>query len=542
MDEAAAVPDVLIIGAGASGAAVAWSLVRAGLSVVCLEQGDWVDPSTYVHQRPDWERHRQTDWSKDPNVRRRPEDYPLDNQDTPITPLMFNAVGGSTIHWSGHFPRFRPSDFRVRTLDGVADDWPLTYWDLAPYYDQNDAFVGVSGLHGDPAYPERAARHGPPHGLGRAGDVYVRGLERLGWHWWPSDSALLAAPDRAPHGAARQVCNACGPCDLGCPTGAMSSAHVTYWPAALAGGAVLRTRARVREITLDRRGRASGALYYDDEGRIREQRAHLVVVAGNGIGTPRLLLNSASGRFPRGLANSSGLVGRNLMFHPVAFVSGLFAERVDGQQGPMGTFLHCQEFYETDRERGFVRGFQLQLCRDSGPLLTALGGFNGYPLPWGSAHHDALRERFAHTLNVCVMVEDLPEAHNTVTLSPDLVDAHGIPAPKVTYTVSENSRRALDYGIARGAELLEAAGSHSVHGLPLARETGWHLMGTVRMGDDPATSVVDRWGRAHDVPNLFVVDGSVFVTCASVNPTSTIQALALRSAEWIRDHFQEVAA
>jgi choline dehydrogenase-like flavoprotein len=455
---------------------------------------------------------------------------------------MFNAVGGSTIHWSGHFPRFRPSDFRVRTLDGVADDWPLTYLDLAPYYDQNDAFIGVSGLQGDPAYPPRAARHGPPLGLDLAGEVYVRGLERLGWHWWPSDSALLAAPDQAPHGAARAVCNACGPCDLGCPTGAMSSAHVTYWPAALAAGAVLRTRARVREITLDRQGRASGAAYYDPQGRVGEQRARLVVLAGNGIGTPRLLLNSTSGRFPHGLANSSGLVGRNLMFHPVAFVGGVFEERVEGFRGPLGTFLHCQEFYETDPRRGFVRGFQLQLCRDSGPLQTALGGFTGHQVPWGPAHHRVHRERFAHTLNVCVMVEDLPEAHNAVTLSPHLADAHGIPAPKVTYTVSENSRRALDYGIARARELLEAAGAHTVLEDPLAQETGWHLMGTARMGDDPATSVVDRWGRAHDVPNLFVVDGSVFVTCAAVNPTTTIQALALRTAEWIARHFQEVAA
>jgi choline dehydrogenase-like flavoprotein len=543
------VPDVLIIGAGASGAVVAWSLAQAGLRVVCLEQGDWVDPRTYAHGRPDWERRRQTDWAKDPNVRARPEDYPLDNRDTPITPLMFNAVGGSTIHWSGHFPRFRPSDFRVRSLDGVADDWPLSYWDLAPYYDQNDAFIGVSGLHGDPAYPPRPPRHGPPQGLGPAGEAYVRGLERLGWHWWPSDSALLSAPLKGgsggafggPDGEARAVCNACGPCDLGCPTGAMSSAHVTYWPAALAAGAELRTGARVREITVDRRGRAGGAVYYDATGRVQEQAARLVVVACNGVGTPRLLLNSASGRFPQGLANSSGQVGRNLMFHPVAFVGGTFAERLDAFQGPLGTFLHCQEFYETDPRRGFLRGFQLQLCRDGGPLMTALGGFTQHQLPWGQGHHRALRERFAHTLNVCVMVEDLPEAHNRVTLSPDLTDDHGIPAPRVSYTVGENSRLALAYGIERAQELLEAAGAHSVRHDPLARETGWHLMGTARMGDDPATSVVDRWGRAHDVPNLFIVDGSVFVTCASINPTTTIQALALRTADWIRRHHQEVA-
>ena len=187
MASSPAVADVLIIGAGASGAAAAWSLTSAGLDVVCLEQGDWVDPTDYPHSSPDWELHRQTDFAKDPNVRQRPEDYPLNNDATPITPLMFNAVGGSTIHWSGHFPRFRPSDFRVRTLDGVADDWPISYWDLAPYYEENDANIGVSGLNGDPGSPPRTPRQTPPLGLDAASETYIRGLEKLGWHWWPSD-------------------------------------------------------------------------------------------------------------------------------------------------------------------------------------------------------------------------------------------------------------------------------------------------------------------------------------------------------------------
>ncbi len=532
------VADVLIVGAGASGAAAAWSLSRQGLAVVCLEQGGWVEPPSYPHWKSDWELHRQTDFAKDPNVRRWAEDYPLDNSDTPITPLMFNAVGGSTIHWTGHFPRFRPSDFRVRSLDGVADDWPLTYWDLEPYYEQNDAFIGVSGVAGDPGYPARTARHGPPFGLGNAGEAYVRGLERLGWHWWPSDSALLTAP----HQPGRQVCNGCGPCDLGCPIGALSSAQVTYWPAALEAGAELRTHARVREITVDVNGHATGAVYYHAEGRVREQRARAVILACNGIGTPRLLLNSASGRFPNGLANSSGLVGQNLMFHPFGFVTGVFDEPIDGHKGPIGSFLYCHEFYETDPSRGFVRGVQLQLNRDTGPVAAALGGFTGHPVAWGRDHHRQVRERYRHALTIGVLVDDLPERHNTVTLSPALVDGHGIPAPKITYTLSENSKRALTFGAERAAELLEAAGARTVLRDVQARDSGWHLMGTARMGTDPETSVVDPWGRAHDVPNLFIVDASVFVTGAAVNPTTTIQALALRTSEWLGQHFREVAA
>ena len=200
---------------------------------------------------------------------------------------------------------------------------------------------------------------------------------------------------------------------MGCPRGAMSSAHVTYWPIALAKGARLITRARVREITVDRRGRANGAVYYTADGGVEQQRARVVVVACNGIGTPRLLLNSVSSHFPHGLANSNGVVGTHLMFHPVAFVTGMFPEPVLGHQGPVGLLLHCQEFYETDIERGFVRGFQLQLCRDSGPLSTALGSFPGEGVPWGADHHRLQHQRSDHMLTVGLMIEDLPEAHNT---------------------------------------------------------------------------------------------------------------------------------
>ena len=532
-----AVTDVLIIGAGASGAAAAWSLASGGLDVVCLEQGDWVDPTDYPHASPDWELHRQTDFAKDPNARQRPEDYPLNNDGTPIVPLMFNAVGGSTIHWSGHFPRFRPSDFRVKTLDGVADDWPMTYRDLAPYYEQNDANVGVSGLHGDPANPERTPRQTPPLGLDTATKTYVRGLEKLGWHWWPTDNALITAP----FGEDRQVCNYCGPCDMGCPIGAMSSAHVTYWPAALSKGVRLITRARVREITVDRRGRASGAVYYTADGGIAQQRARVVIMACNGVGTPRLLLNSVSSLFPHGLANSNGLVGTHLMFHPVTFVSGVFDYPINGYVGPLGMVVHSQEFYETDTSRGYVRGFQLQMGRESGPLSTALGSFPGEAVPWGSEHHRVQRERGAHTLTIGVMIEDLPEAHNRVELDPTLSDSNGIPAPRIVYKVSENSRRNLDYAIARARDLMDAAGATQIMNQPLTRETGWHLMGTARMGDDPANSVVDGHGRAHDVPNLFIIDGSLFVTSAAVNPTSTIQALALYISDWLKQNFREVS-
>lgn len=526
-------PDALIVGAGAAGAAVAWNLAGAGFRVVCLEQGPWVEPATLPAYGDDWEIRRLTDFNPDPAVRQRPEDYPVNADASAYTPLMFNAVGGSTIHWSGHFPRYHPSDFRVRSLDGVADDWPLTYEELEPYYERNDHFLGVCGLAGDPAQPPRAARATPPLPLGAIGETIARGFDRLGWHWWVSDGAIISAP----YGNGRQPCNNCGPCDLGCPIGARSSADVTYWPAALQRGVELRTGCRVREITVTPVGRARGALYYDPDGRLQEQAAPVVIIACNGVGTPRLLLNSRSPRFPDGLANRSGLVGKRLMFHAYAGVGGVFAQDLESYKGAIGNILFSHEFYETNPQNDFVRGYGLQLGRSSGPVNTALGGFLARRLPWGAAHHRRFAERFSHMAYLAICGEDLPEDHNAVTLDPELMDTHGIPAAHVHYRLSENSEKMLAHGVARATEVLEAAGASEVLVANPLRPAGWHLLGTCRMGDDPSDSVADRWGRTHDVANLFIVDGSIFVTSAAVNPTSTIQALALRTADYLqREH------
>ncbi len=518
--------DALIIGAGASGAAFAWSLAKRGFDVLCLEQGGWVDASQYPSNQNDYEIHRQTDFNPDPNFRGLPEDYPVNDADSPIAPLMYNAVGGSTIHWSAHFPRFHPSDFKTRTLDGVADDWPLTYDDLEPYFDENDRIMGVAGMIGDTAYPQKSERQTPPIPLGKAGQVMATGFDKLGWHWWPSDSAILTAPYDG-----RAACNNCGPCDIGCSRGAKASTDITYWPKALALGAQLRTGCRVREITIGKDGLAKGALYYDADGELREQNAKSVILACNGIGTPRLLLNSASARFPDGLANSSGLVGKNLMFHPYAMVTGVFDERLDSYKGPMGASIISQEHYETDLSRGFSRGYAFQVVRSPGPVSVARGGIGGRRLDWGESHHAALAERLGRTMTIAVIGEDLPELHNQVALDDELTDSSGIPAPKISYTLSENSRRMMEHGIGTASEALRAAGAHTVTHNPLLRQAGWHLLGTARMGEDPDGSVVNKSGQSHDVKNLYIIDGSVFVTAGAVNPTSTIQAVALLMAD-----------
>jgi len=287
------------------------------------------------------------------------------------------------------------------------------------------------------------------------------------------------------------------------------------------------TGARATRLLQGRDGLLTGAEYVDPEGRTARAEADVVVLAANAIGTARLLLLSA----PDGLANSSGLVGRRLMMHPFAVATGVFGEALETWRGNVGSRIHSLQFYETDESRGFVRGAKWSLAPSTGGPMNAAMPARAGSAVWGLEHHERVRERFGHCLSWGIFGEDLPDAENRVTLDATLVDSSGVPAPSVRYTASDNSRRLLDFHVARAQESLLTAGATSVEELTLMRSAGWHLLGTARMGTDPATSVVDAWGKAHDVDNLYVVDGSVFVTAGGVNPTNTISALALRFAD-----------
>jgi len=518
--------DVLIIGAGPTGAVAAKRLAEAGMRVVVLEQGDWPDYARARADHADFELTAGRDWSANPNRRQGPADYPISDVDSDIAAVMYNAVGGSTVLFAAHWQRNMPSDFRVRTLDGVADDWPLTYEDLEPYYEQVETDFGVSGLAGDPAFPPGKGLPLPPAPLGRMGQRVARAHNQLGWHWWPAPNAIATRPYKA-----LRPCTQRATCMWGCVEGAKGSVDRTHWPPNLALGVQLRMGARVRRLEVNSGGLVTGAVYVDRTGVEHFQPADVTILGANGIGTPRLLLLSGSGRYPNGLANSTGLVGRRLMMHPFGTVVGLFDEDLGSMRGVWGQHLHSLQFYETDPERGFVRGAKWGLQPTGGPVsMTRSYPWGDNPI-WGPGFHQSIRKRLGRSAMWGIIAEDLPDEANRVVLDPELKDGDGIPAPKLIYRMSENSYRLLRFHQERARESLQAAGAYETIVAPLIRETGWHLLGTAKMGVDPGSSVVDAWGRAHDIPNLFIFDGSIWPTSSGMNPTATIAALALRCSD-----------
>ncbi len=525
------VVDVLIIGAGPSGSVAAKHLAQAGMSVVTLEQGHMPDRNDFPGRKPEWELVTQKQWHPNPNFRDRPRDYPINTDESDVHPLMFAGVGGSATIYAGHWTPFLPSDFRVRSLDGVADDWPFSYEELLPDLETVEREVGVSGLPGNPAYPPKMSYPTPPLPIGKVGRKAAECLDKMGWHWWPGTNAIPSLPYNGLNACVRR-----GTCMSGCPEGAKSTTDITYWPHALKAGARLVTGARVREIEVDDRGLATGAIYIDEHGRERRQKAHTVIVCANGVGTPRLLLLSKSKHFPDGLANSSGLVGKRLMMHPFSAVMATFDEDLESWRGPFGQNIASFEFYETDEKRGFVRGAKWGAMPAGGPLgATSFVGTKVFTDPnakvedmWGPHFHDMVDRRFGHTMVWGIIGEDLPEESNEVLLDDNLVDTDGIPAPKLKYKVSDNSEKMLKFHEDRVLEAMQAGGAIETSVVHQMADTGWHLLGTCLMGDDPKKSVVNRWGQTHDVPNLFVFDGSTFPTSGGLNPTATIMSVALR--------------
>ena len=517
--------DVVVIGCGAGGGVITKELAEAGLSVIVLEAGKRYRPEQYPTDQPDFASRNVFA----PDARR--DRYTWNGREQ-FRYFRIKGVGGSTLGYLGVTPRFHESDFRTRSEDGVGDDWPITYADLEPYYTRVEYELGVSGPSGIEANPFEPPRSRPfptpPHPLNRGGHIFKRAADKLGWHLV---APAMAIPTRDWDG--RPACIGAGTCRLGCRIGSKGSIDVTYVPKAEATGRVqIRTEAIAREIRLAQE-RIRGVIYLDAAGQEHEVTGRVIVLAANAVETPRLLLMSRSSRFPDGLANSSGLVGKYFMEHLAVVASGVVPDRADPWQGiPAGGII--QDFYATRAQHGFARGWTIEINHDAHWPLAIAKLVSG----WGSAHKARVQELFSHLLGLATVGEQLPDIRNAITLDPSVRDCFGLPVPRINNAPNANDRAMVRAMGARLRELLVATGAGEIWEPEYRPGGSAHYLGTCRMGRDPRTSVVDTWGRSHDIPNLFIGDGSVFVTGAAVNPALTIMALATRTAEGIIERFR----
>ncbi len=533
--KASEVVDFVVVGAGAAGGVMAKELAVAGYSVVVLEQGPYLTTKDFSHDEIKYA--VQNALTNDP--KHQPITYRKNESEVakPLKAIEYGRqVGGGTVHFTGNYWRFHESDFQERSLYGAIsgtsfDDWPIRYGDLEPYYTKAEEELGISGLGG--ANPFDAPRSKPyplpPMRAKSSGVLLERAAKKLGLHPYPAPVAILSQPYRG-----RAACVNCGMCELfGCEMGAKSSTLVTVLPIAeRTGRCEIRPNSYVRQIEVDARGRVSGAIYFDGQRRQVRQRARVVVVCANGIESARLLLMSKSNRFPHGLANSSGWVGKNLMWDLGPETSGLFEQPLNEFKGIQVTRL-IQDYYAADPRRGFYGGGAIDARFDFYPAGFALAGLPADLPTWGLEYKQAVGHYFTRTMTLLAHSTSLAMVKNNVSLDPTLKDDWGLPAARITYDTHPDDMATMKWLVERQREILDAAGAKKVWSFPI--EAGLlpsrHLMGTCRMGTDPAKSVVDSFGNAHDVPNLFIVDGSNFVTSARQQPTATIQALAYRAAE-----------
>jgi choline dehydrogenase-like flavoprotein len=498
--------DLAIVGAGAGGGTLAQRLARRGWKVVVLEVGPFWDPDR------DWvsdEAGSHGLYWTDQRVVGGKDPVELGKNNSG------RGVGGSMIHYAGYCPRFHPSDFEVRTRDGVAEDWPISYAELKRHFEVLELELPVAGDYwpwGDPhRYPHTA------HPVAGGAELAWEGALKLGIE-------MRVGPVGITNGSFgnRPHCIYRGFCLQGCKVNAKASPLVTHIPDAIEHGAEIRAHCMVTQIEVDESsGRVTGVRYLNGDQE-RVQRADAVAVAGYSIETPRLLLNSVSKRFPRGIGNGSDQVGRCVMVQGAPQVAGRFPDEVRMYKAPPPE-ISSEQFYETDAMRGFARGFSIQTV---GPLPIGWAEHVQADGHWGQALREYMRD-YNHWYTLGALSELLPVPENRVTVAADVTDQNGIPVARMDYTQCENDRKNIAYAKRMMCDILRAAGAQDI----LTIDRYAHLVGGCRMGTDPERSVVDADHRVWGIPNLFVADGSVMPTQGAANPALTIMALASRLAE-----------
>ncbi len=526
--------DFAIVGSGAAGGILARELATAGFSVVVLEQGPRLTESQFDHD--EFGTFLQSKRANNPATQ--PHTFRATSKDKAqkMWALIYGRlVGGSNAHFTGNFWRLRPSDFHeASALGGVPGtglvDWPIAYEELEPYYTKAEWELGVSGEPG-PFDPPRSRPYPmPPLPVKSSGVLLEKGARALGYHPQPSQMAINSQPYNG-----RPACQHCGFClFFMCEYRAKSTSMATMLPAAEATGRCeIRPDSYVARVETNDAGRATGVVYFDAGKRLQRQRARAVVLCANGAETPRLLLNSESSRFPHGLANSSGVVGKYLMVNTYFGVNAQFEQPLNEYKSVQNTRM-VLDFYETDPARGFYGGGGIDARFGKYPILFALDGLPPGSPAWGESFARALARQFTRTMRFGVHGTSLPLEANSIGIDPSLKDAWGLPCMRVTYQDHPDDLKCAEFLTARAMDIAHAAGALEAWADPVEPQTqAVHLLGTCRMGNDPRTSVVDRYHRAHDVPNLFICDGSSMVTSSRGQPTETISALAFRAGEHI---------
>jgi choline dehydrogenase-like flavoprotein len=502
---------VVVVGSGAGGGTLSNELAQRGIKVVCLEAGKRTEIADF--ENDEWKMFGKISWL---DKRTTSGTWRVAKDFSGLPAWIVKSVGGSTVHWAGASLRFQEHEFRARTHYGeVKDanllDWPISLAEMKPYYDKAESKMGVTGTHGIPRLPGNNNYK-----------VLAAGAKKVGYKEFHSGNMAINSQPRDGRGSCQQI----GFCFQGCKSGAKWSTLYTEIPKGEATGRLeVRPSSQALKIEHDAAGKVTGVLYADKDGKQQVQKARAVAVAGNSIESPRLLLNSASSKFPDGLANSSGQVGRNYMRHMTGSVYAIFDKKVHMYRGTTMAGIIKDESRH-DPKRGFVGGYEMETLSLGLPFMVAFLD----PGAWGRDFTSAI-DQYDQMAGMWLVGEDMPRQSNRITLHATEKDQFGLPIPNVNFDDHPNDLAMREHAFKQGSAVYQAVGATRVFRTPPYPST--HNLGTNRMSAKAKDGVVNKHGQTHDIKNLFIADGSQFTSGGSENPTLTIVSLAIRQTEFI---------